>query len=56
MKVSEDIPKPQTVEEALKSEHADKWKKVMNVEYALLLKNHMWKLILKLQDCKTIGC
>ncbi len=56
MKVSEDIPKPQTVEEALKSEHTDKWKEVMNAKYASLLKNHTWKLVLKLQDRKTIGC
>ncbi len=55
-KVSEDISELQTVKEALKSEHADKWKEVMNAEYALLLKNRMWKLVLKPQDHKTIGC
>ncbi len=54
--MSEDIPEPQTVEEALKSEHTDKWKEAMNTEYDSLLKNHMWKLVPKLQDCKTIGC
>ncbi len=56
MKVSEDIFKLQTVEEALKSEHMDKWKEVINVKYTSLLKNCMWKLVPKPQDCKTIGC
>ncbi len=54
--MSEDIFKPQIVEEALKSKHTDKWKEAINAKYALLLKNHTWKLVLKPQDHKTIRC
>lgn len=38
------IVEPTTVEEALASEHADKWRAAMDEEYASLLANNTWTL------------
>jgi transposase InsO family protein len=47
---------PQTLQEALKGDHAKEWKNAMNSEYSSILKNGTWTLSNLPPGRKAIGC
>lgn len=47
---------PKTLEEALKNEHAEKWKAAAESEYESLMENKTWKLVTLPAGKTPIGC
>ena len=51
-----DVIEPKTMDEALASDHADKWKIVADSEYESLMTNRTWELVELPPDRDAIGC
>ena len=49
------ILEPSSMQEAMSSENADKWKEAANAEYDSLMKNETWSLVELPKDRKVIG-
>jgi len=50
------IQEPNSLEEALATEHADQWRAAANSEFESLLENETWKLVELPSNRKPIGC
>ena len=50
------IMEPQTMEEALSSDHAKEWKEAADSEYESLIENETWELVELPSGRKPIGC
>ena len=50
------IVEPQTMEEALSSDHAKEWKEAADSEYESLIENETWELVELPSGRKPIGC
>ena len=51
-----DVIEPKTMDEALASDHADKWKIAADSEYESLMTNRTWELVELPPDRDAIGC
>ena len=50
------VLEPKTIEEALSSDEADKWKAAADSEYSSLLENQTWDLVELPPDREAISC
>lgn len=51
-----EIEEPNSIEEALKGDHAKQWKQAADAEYQSLMENNTWELVKLPKGRKAIGC
>ena len=49
------IEEPNTIDDALNSDHAQEWKKAADLEYSSLMENQTWSLVTLPKGCSVVG-
>ena len=50
------IKEPNTIDDALNSDHSQEWKKAANIEYSSLIENQTWSLVKLPKGHNVVGC
>ena len=50
------IEEPNTIDDALNSDHSQEWKKAADIEYSSLMENQTWSLVKLSKGCNVVGC
>ena len=50
------IEEPNTIDDALNSDHSQEWKKAANIEYSSLMENQTWNLVKLPKGRNVVGC
>ena len=50
------IEEPNTIDDALNSDHAHEWKKASDLEYSSLMENQTWSLVTLPKGHNVVGC
>ena len=50
------IEEPNTIDDALNSDHSQEWKKAADIEYSSLMENQTWSLVKLPKGRNVVGC